>query len=62
MTGPATKVVAVTAKRRCSRTTEKARRRRAFSIDTRLAMRVWSYVTLRVRWLSSGACLTIVMW
>ena len=42
MTRPATKVVAVTAKRPCSRITENARRRRAFSIDTRLAMRVWS--------------------
>ena len=41
MTRPATKVVAVTAKRPCSRITEKARRRRAFSIHTRLAMRVW---------------------
>jgi hypothetical protein len=42
-------------------TSEKARSWRAFS-HRHTAMPVWPQVTLRVKWLSSGACLTIVMW
>jgi hypothetical protein len=42
-------------------TSEKARSGRAFS-HRHTAMNVCPHLTLRIKWLSSGACLSIVMW